>query len=89
MSWPLHPQDLSAYHEVCRTRYHDGPKNNLEYKKKTDFWHLVFLEKRSYLRSRNLVLWSLGTLTGQQRFYDAGLVVAREGISTHSAPYLK
>jgi len=25
-------------------------------------------------RSRHLVLWSLGTLTGQQRFYDTGLV---------------
>jgi len=26
------------------------------------------------LRSRHLVLWSLGTLTGQQRFYGSGLV---------------
>jgi hypothetical protein len=27
-----------------------------------------------FLRSRHLVLWSLGTLTGQQRFYGTGLV---------------
>jgi len=26
------------------------------------------------LRSRHLVLWSLGTLTGQQIFYGSGLV---------------
>jgi hypothetical protein len=33
-----------------------------------------FRGKRSCLRSRHLVLWSLGTLTGQQRFYGSGLV---------------
>jgi hypothetical protein len=50
-------------------------KNNLlNYGKRTDFWHLVLLGKRSCLRSRHLVLWSLGTLTGQQRFYGSGLV---------------
>jgi hypothetical protein len=43
-------------------------------KKKTDFWHLVLSGKMSCLRSRHLVLWSLGTLTGQQRFYGSGLV---------------
>jgi hypothetical protein len=65
-------------------------KNNLLiYGKRTDIWHLVLLGKRSSLRSRHLVLWSLGTLTGQQRFYGAGLVVAMEGISTPSAPYLR
>jgi hypothetical protein len=42
--------------------------------KRTDFWHLVLLGKMSCLRSRHLVLWSLGTLTGQQRFYGSGLV---------------
>jgi hypothetical protein len=46
----------------------------LIYGKRTDIWHLVLLEKRSCLRSRHLVLWSLGTLTGQQRFYGTGLV---------------
>ena len=30
--------------------------------------------KKACLRSRHLVLWSLGTLTGQQRFYGTGLV---------------
>jgi hypothetical protein len=46
---------------------------------------MFFYGKMSRLRSRHLVLWSLRTLTGQQRFYGAGLVVAREGISTPSA----
>jgi hypothetical protein len=48
---------------------------------------LFFYGERSHLRSRHLVLQSLETLTGQQRFYGTGLVVAREGISTPSAPY--
>ena len=64
-------------------------KSNLGEGKRTDFWYLVLLGKRSYLRSRHLVLWSLGTLTGQQRSYGTGLVEAREGISTPSAPYLR
>jgi len=29
------------------------------------------------LRSRHLVLWLLGTLTGQQRFYGTGLVTQK------------
>jgi hypothetical protein len=36
----------------------------------------------SCLRSRHLVLWSLETLTSQQRFYDTGLVTQREDIIT-------
>jgi len=43
--------------------------------KRTDFWRLVLLGKISCLSSRHLVLWSLGTLTGQQRFYGTGLVM--------------
>ena len=39
---------------------------------------LFFDGKRSCLRSRHLVLWSLGTLTGQQRFYGTGLVTQKE-----------
>jgi hypothetical protein len=35
---------------------------------------LFFNGKWFYLRSRHLVLWSLGTLTGQQRLYDTRLV---------------
>jgi hypothetical protein len=35
---------------------------------------LFFNGKWSYLRSRHLVLWSLGTLTGQQRLYDTRLI---------------
>jgi len=42
--------------------------------KRTNFWHLVLLGEKSCLRSRHLVLWSLETLTGQQRFYGSGLV---------------
>jgi hypothetical protein len=50
---------------------------------------LFFDGERSCLRSCHLVLWSLGTLTSQQIFYGMGLVVARECISTLSAPYLR
>ena len=35
---------------------------------------LFFDGEKSCLRSRHLVLWSLGTLTGQQKFYGSGLV---------------
>jgi hypothetical protein len=38
------------------------------YEKRIDIWHLVLWKKISSLRSRHLVLWSLETLTGQQRF---------------------
>jgi hypothetical protein len=46
--------------------------------KRTDIWHLVLLGKISSSRSRHLVLWSLGTLTGQQRFYGTRLVTQKE-----------
>jgi hypothetical protein len=47
-------------------RHHGGLKNlSLE---RTDFWHPIL-----WLRSRHLVLWLLGTLTGQQRFYNTRL----------------
>ena len=58
----------------CRTRHRGDLKIILDYGKRIVFWHLVLLEKRSCLRSRRLVLWLLGTLTGQQRFYGTGLV---------------
>ena len=58
-------------------------------RKKKNFWHLIFLEKISWLRSYHLVLWSLGTLTDQERSYGTGLVEAKEDISTPSAPYLR
>jgi hypothetical protein len=48
---------------ICRTRHHSNLKNNFDYKK--NIWHLIFLGKKSCLRSRHLVLWSLETLTGQ------------------------
>ena len=48
---------------ICRTRHHSDLKNNFDYKK--NIWHLIFLGKKSCLRSRHLVLWSLETLTGQ------------------------
>jgi len=53
--------DIAAAHKI-----------NLDYGKRTDIWHLVLLGES--LRSRHLVLWSLGTLTGHQRFYGSGLV---------------
>jgi hypothetical protein len=37
---------------------------------------ILFVDgKISYLKSRHLVLWSLGTLTDLQRFYGTGLVM--------------
>jgi hypothetical protein len=48
---------------ICRTRYHSDLKNNFDYKKK--YLTSYFLGKKSCLRSRHLVLWSLETLTGQ------------------------
>ena len=35
---------------------------------------LFFVGERYCLRIHHLVLWLLGTLTGQQRFYGSGLV---------------
>jgi hypothetical protein len=50
-------------------------KNNLSIVEKEQISGILFFYgKRSCLRSRHLVLWSLGTLTGQQRFYGSGLV---------------
>jgi hypothetical protein len=34
-------------------------------------------EKKSCLRSHRLLLWSLGTLSGQQRFYGTRLVTRK------------
>ena len=40
---------------------------------------MLFLEgEKVILRSCHLVLWSLGTLTGQQRFYDTRLITQKE-----------
>jgi hypothetical protein len=39
---------------------------------------LFFDGERSCLRSRHLVLWSLGILTGQQRFYGTRLATQKE-----------
>jgi hypothetical protein len=59
-------------------------------KRKKQISGILFLDgKMSCLMSRHLVLWSLGTLTGQQRFYGTELVVARECINTPSASYLR
>jgi hypothetical protein len=40
---------------------------------------LFFNGELYYLRSRHLVLWLLGTLTGQQRFYGTRLVTQKGG----------
>jgi hypothetical protein len=59
----------------CRTQHRGDLKKKIrDYGKRTEFWRLVLLGKMSFLRSHHLVLWSLETLTGQQRFYDTGLV---------------
>ena len=41
---------------------------------------LFFDGEWSYLRNRHLVLWSLETLTGQQRFYGTRLVTQKKKI---------
>jgi len=63
-------------HEYCHTRHRGGLKNNISWKE----WIssiLFFDGEWSCLRSRYLVLWSLGTLTGQQRFYGTRLVAQK------------
>jgi hypothetical protein len=50
----------------CRTRHRGGPQNNSRLWKKNRYLASgSFREKQSCLRSHHLVLWSLGTLTGQ------------------------
>jgi hypothetical protein len=68
------PKKEITFNHECRTRHRGGTQITLEYRKRTDFWHRVLLGENVLLRSRHLVLWSLGTLTGQQRFYGTGLV---------------
>jgi len=34
-----------TYLFACRTRHHGGPKNNLDYGEKSNFWHLVLLRE--------------------------------------------
>ena len=62
----------------CVTLGHRGSfKNNISCKE----WIsgiLFFDGEWSCLRSRHLVLWSLGTLTGQQRFYGTRLITQKE-----------
>jgi hypothetical protein len=70
-----HPYKPNRHHPYCRTRHHDDPKNNSWFMKKEQISDILFFwRKISYLRSRHLVLWSLGTLTSQQRFYGSGLI---------------
>jgi len=59
----------------CRTRHRGGSKINSRLWKKNRFLASGSLKGKMYcLRSRHLVLWSVGTLTGQQKFYGLGLV---------------
>jgi hypothetical protein len=64
---------MKIYYSKCRTRHRGSPKKYLqiimEKEQISGIW--FFKGKRSYLRSRHLVLWSLGTLIGQQRFYGS------------------
>ena len=61
-------------YNICRTRHRGGLKNLLNLWKERISGIQFFNEDIFCLRSRHLVLWSLGTLTGQQRFYVSGLV---------------
>jgi len=87
LGYGLNKKGYKCFDPICRTRHRGGLKNF--YGKEQISGILFFDGKISCLRSRHLILRSLGTLTDQQRFYGTGLVVAREGISTPSAPYLR
>jgi hypothetical protein len=65
---------LGFYHCYYRTRYRGGLKFYMFNEKERISGILFFDGEWSCLRSRHLALWSLGTLTGQQRFYGSGLV---------------
>jgi len=67
-SWPKVPQSMSHPDIVATLKIilMDG--------KRIDIWHLILWGKRSSSRSHHLVLWLLGTLTGQQRLYGTRLV---------------
>jgi hypothetical protein len=75
--WETH---MKIYYSKCRTRHRGGPKKYLqiimEKEQISGIW--FFKGKRSYLRSRHLVLWSLGTLIDQQRFYGSWLVTEKK-----------
>jgi len=62
--------------KTCRTRHRGGFKNFV-FGKEWISGILFFNGDILCLRSRHLVLWSLGTLTGQQRFYGTGLVTQK------------
>jgi len=62
---------------VCRTRHRGALKNLLSLWKEWISGILFFDGEWFVLRSRHLVLWLLGTLTGQQRFYGTGLVTQK------------
>jgi hypothetical protein len=62
---------------VCHTRHRGGLKNLLDFWKERISGILFFNGDILCLRSRHLVLWSLGTLTGQQRFYGTRLVTQK------------
>jgi len=71
----IRPPQWCPENEVCYTRTSRRPiKKIILIGKETDTWHLVLWGKRSCSRSRHLVLWSLGTLTGQHKFYGTRLV---------------
>jgi len=38
------------HHDDCRTRHRGGSQITLDYKKRTDFWHLVLLEKNIFFK---------------------------------------
>jgi hypothetical protein len=61
--------------EECRTRHRGGLKN---YHGKEWIFGILFFDGEWFvLRSHHLVLWLLGTLTGQQRFYGTRLVTQK------------
>jgi hypothetical protein len=52
-------------------------KNSIFFNKEQIYSILFFDEKMSYLKSCHIVLWSLGTLIDQQRFYGTRLVTKK------------
>jgi len=58
----------------CHMRTSWRPIKKIILEKIINIWNLALWGKFSNLRSRHLVLWSLETLIGQQRFYGTRLV---------------
>jgi len=68
---------LSIFNDMVERFYrtqHRGGLKNLKLEKNGFLASYFLMVNDLCLRSRHLVLWLLGTLTGQQRFYGPRLV---------------